>query len=83
MKVEIGRVEENITEDVKFPAFFVSADSDLIVEFFSEYTGVVRWIDGQSYSDRIGIFGDDWLSCYCSDEWIQMPKGTTITLTQE
>lgn len=80
MKSELIKVQPKPVRDA-FPRLYkTSSEGNLTVLFTSEKTGPV--VVG-SVGFRVGEHHSDWPSCYDKTEWIELPNGTQVTLTQE
>ena len=63
----------------EFP-LFAKASNGLIVLFTDNQTGTV--VDGGASKQTIGYYNNNWISV-TDDHWTILPKGSTVTLTQE
>ena len=63
----------------EFP-LFAKASNGLIVLFTDNEKGTV--VDGGASKQTIGYYNNNWISV-TSDHWTILPKGSTVTLTQE
>lgn len=63
----------------EFP-LFAKASSGLIVLFTDNQEGTV--VDGGASKQTIGYYNNNWIPV-TDDHWTILPKGSTVTLTQE
>lgn len=67
-------------EVVKFPRMYRNKIFNFVVLFISESCGVV--VSDGNKENPIGYYSDDWVVCTYKSDWIELPNGSTLLLTQ-
>jgi hypothetical protein len=74
-------IKEGKYDKVKFPAYYRTKDTKLIVLFMHNCCGMV--VDGGTSGFKVGHFAVMWHACTNEDTWEKLGDGTEVTLTQD
>jgi hypothetical protein len=78
MKSELLATESK--QSTPFPALYLSRSNHAVVLFTDNCAGVV--VKANAFCD-VGEFDDGYVDCNNTDNWIRLPAGSQVILTQE